>query len=229
MNIRKILILIKKDIYINYSLFLLIIFTEVIYFSFKLNASGIKLVLKFMVFILLAGTSISYFISYNAFNKEHRDKTLRTLKSLSFTNAEIYFSKLFLGYFSILFFISIPSFVFFIITKNKNLTISTEFGFYFIFCFTFLFFFEVSFFTFFFACFDKVVFIAVSQVFAFLLFFLIFKFESITGVKLLDIIKNKLVINMFEVLFYLSPVILVLFVFAGYKLYDKKISYRKYK
>ena len=221
MNIRKMFILIKKDTYMNYSIFVLIILAEILYCFFKLDTSGTKLVFEFLIFILFAGTGISYLISYNLFNREYKDKTLKTLKALSFTNADIYFSKLILGYFSILLFVTIPSFIFIIITGSKYSTIPLESGILVITGLTVLFLFEVSFFTFFFACFDKITFIAISQISVFFLFFFIFKFESITGVKPLDIIKNNIVINIFKIFFYLLPVILILFVFTGYKLYDK--------
>ncbi len=228
MNARKILILIKKDIYINYLLFLTFMGAEILYLVVKFDSPESKILLEFIVFLFLTGNSISYFVSYNLFNIEHKEKTLKTLKSLSFTNSDIFFSKLFLGYMSLFIFSIIPGFIIFIYSKIAYPEISIKLWLYIIIGMTFLFLIEVSFFTFFFASFDKLIFIAISQIIIFMSLIMFFKFQDITGTSLIYILNNNLFKIIIEVLFYLSPFILVLLIYSGYKIYDKIISYRKF-
>jgi ABC-type transport system involved in multi-copper enzyme maturation permease subunit len=231
MSIRKMFLLIKKDMYLNYSLFVSIIITELLYLFIRFCKSGSNLkilISDFAVFIFLVGNTVSFFIPYNIFNREYRDKTLKILKSLPFTNFYIYFSKLILGYISILFYIVIPSLIFLFYLRIIHPDFSSKHWIYVIIGLFFLFIFEVSFFSFFFACFDKAVFIAGSQIITLLFLVFIFKFESITGSTFMVLFKSRNFIIICEFILYTLPGILVLFVYGGFKIFDKRISYRKF-
>ncbi len=220
---RKIILLIKKDIYLNYKSILPFGCLVLIFFSYKIIAiNNMFNVTETLILIFPMGLASSYFIPLILFDTENKNEGLKVLKFLGFGNKEIYFSKLIFIYLFITICFILPLIWLLIVARSfVDITILNSLEL--LSTFVFVFFILSGFFVFFFSCFNKIFFNLLLNIFFLFLVILAIKFKDNLAVMNYDLT------NILKVIFFLQPIILFFVIFFGYKLFDKVYFYKKLK